>query len=570
MTVSGFDPGTTYSRAAGFVFIFNLMVGTGSLTMPAAFQQAGWAISLFNTFILCFFSFVTFSFIIESMSLSNAIVKLNRRNKQTLNENNSTADSELMDVDLHDMPPYVLHDDDYEISEKFELGHMFLMFFGRIGNVLFYLNICIYLFGDLSIYASAVPKSLRNVVCASNSSETAIPESNACWSWSELTRSEIHRIFVACFAVCMCPFLFFNVTRSRWLQWITVAVRWLAFILMLCLAIERTVVIRLGYRMPSLKTHSWNPAVHSLFNHPEPIPNPPIARLQGIPNFFGVCVYVFMCHHSIPGLVTPVKNKHKIYTYVFIPVYVSVFIFNLLLSGTAVAAFNRIADLYTLNFIPNEEFIDISRLPRILALIFGYFLSLFPVFALTSTFPIVATTLLGNIRCLLCFFPTLQSVRAQRILRFILPFIVVFPPCAVAIGTDNIGFLAGFTGAFLGSGIQYIIPSVLVYRARQYLKNQVNSLREDHELQIGNEQNSIQTYDASTSNMHENDEVKIVKHSDTANHSKLWVLLFKPSPNISVSSPFASPFQNIWWLIFLFIWALICIVLILMDKINPV
>ncbi|OON23554.1 hypothetical protein X801_00530 [Opisthorchis viverrini] len=53
----------------------------------------------------------------------------------------------------------------YEISEKFELGQMFKIYFGRIGNMLLYLNIAIYLYGDLSIYGAGVPKSLRNVVC---------------------------------------------------------------------------------------------------------------------------------------------------------------------------------------------------------------------------------------------------------------------------------------------------------------------------------------------------------------------------------------------------------------------
>lgn len=65
---------------------------------------------------------------------------------------------------------------DFEITEKYELvrvfsscntsfqGQMSLFYFGKVGNVLMYINICAYLYGDLTIYSSAVPKSLRNVI----------------------------------------------------------------------------------------------------------------------------------------------------------------------------------------------------------------------------------------------------------------------------------------------------------------------------------------------------------------------------------------------------------------------
>ncbi len=32
--------------------------------------------------------------------------------------------------------------------------------------------------------------------------------------------------------------------------------------------------------------------------------HPPVMRIDGLPNLFGVCVYSFMCHHSLPSLGT--------------------------------------------------------------------------------------------------------------------------------------------------------------------------------------------------------------------------------------------------------------------------
>jgi hypothetical protein len=45
----GAAPGASYSPAMGLIYIFNLIVGTGALTLPAAFHDAG---------MLLFFCFV--------------------------------------------------------------------------------------------------------------------------------------------------------------------------------------------------------------------------------------------------------------------------------------------------------------------------------------------------------------------------------------------------------------------------------------------------------------------------------------------------------------------------------
>ena len=37
--------GAQYSPLTGLIYIFNLIVGTGALTLPAAFHDAGWLLS---------------------------------------------------------------------------------------------------------------------------------------------------------------------------------------------------------------------------------------------------------------------------------------------------------------------------------------------------------------------------------------------------------------------------------------------------------------------------------------------------------------------------------------------
>lgn len=349
---------------------------------------------------------------------------------------------------------------------------------------------------------------------------------------------------------------------------------------MLSLSIERAIILHKNITVETFHHNVsmyWNPSIYSLLIKSEPIPKPPAFQPQNIPSLFGVCVYVFMCHHSIPGIVTPVRNKSKILCTIFIPVFITVLSFNLLLSTTAIIAFNHIEDIYTLNFLPNNEFIDISRIPYTLALVIGYFLCLFPAFALTSSFPIVGTSLLGNIFSLCNFFFVFKSDKAQNILKYTLPFIVLLPPLGIALITNNVGYLTGFTGAIFGSGIQYIIPALLVFKARRYFKNRVLLEESSLETTTGIQQNDdttsttvgdemVQPTSSNDNTENENIIYGSTNHM-TAPHSVQIIEKCSNHYLLSISMH-ASPFQHFFWIIIALIWALFCTIIVLIDKIH--
>lgn len=189
--------------------------------------------------------------------------------------------------------------------------------------------------------------------------------------------------------------------------------------------------------------------------------DPPAARIPGIPTLFGVCVYSFMCHHSLPSLVTPIREKRHIYL-MFLGVYVIIFTFYMLLSFTAVFTFADLADLYTLNFEPTSSPDAIINVKFI-----QYFLALFPVFTLSTNFPIIAITLRNNLRTLF-----LKESKTYHccISCILFPLLTIIPPILVSFLTNNLEFLVGITGSYAGAGIQYIVPAFLVYYARQDTK----------------------------------------------------------------------------------------------------
>jgi len=81
---------------------------------------------------------------------------------------------------------------------------------------------------------------------------------------------------------------------------------------------------------------------------------PTIANINGVPNLFGVSVYSFMCQHSLPSLVTPIKNKRSL-SKLLAADYFLILLFYMLLGMTAIYCFPSgvLQDIYTLNFQVN-------------------------------------------------------------------------------------------------------------------------------------------------------------------------------------------------------------------------
>ncbi|KAM9393155.1 transmembrane protein 104 [Pholidichthys leucotaenia] len=440
------DTGEPYSAFVGLVYMFNLIVGTGALTMPKAFATAGWVVSLALISILGFMSYMTTTFVIEAMAAANAQLRWKRREQEEVDDSDSTSEYSDDDVMCRgrsepETKPILSvqrsgHVDHFDIVERVEMGQMASMFFNKVGVNMFYICIIIYLYGDLAIYAAAVPISLMEVACGNHScSDESVTYNDTDPCWGSVTRKDAYRVFLAVFTVLLGPFTFFNAQKTKYLQILTSLMRWIAFTMMIILAL-----IRIG---------KGDGEGH-----------PPVASISGVPNLFGVCVYSFMCQHSLPSLVTPISNKKRVGILVFAD-YVLILGFYALLSFTAIFCFKSslLHDMYTLNFTDNCKVLNIPVL--------RYFLGLFPVFTISTNFPIIAVTLRNNWKTL---FHREGGTYPWVVDRVVFPIITLVPPIVVAFCTHNLEWLVGITGSYAGTGIQYIIPAFLVYYARRHLE----------------------------------------------------------------------------------------------------
>lgn len=267
--------------------------------------------------------------------------------------------------------------------------------------------------------------------------------------FSDITRLDCYRLSLIAFASLMVPFAFFNVQKTKYIQMCTVMLRWMAFSVMISIAIQRLLTEgQQGF--------------------------PPVANFYGIPSMFGACVYSFMCHHSLPSLVAPIEDKKHLHAKLSAD-YVLIGGFYLCLALTGAFAFAHLEDLYTLNFIPSMDDKQTEEL-----LLVEYFLALFPVFTLTASFPIIAITLRNNLEALFIGSTSTafnQSDAAyasfgQFLLRkCAFPLMAVLPPIVITFYTDSLAGLVSFTGSYAGTGIQYIIPIALVWQARKVCRS---------------------------------------------------------------------------------------------------
>ncbi|XP_023322274.1 transmembrane protein 104 homolog [Eurytemora carolleeae] len=412
----------TMSPLTAGVFIFNLIVGTGALALPSAFQAAGWLVGIILLLFLALTSYITATWVLETMAACNGInaVQETRRihsvNKDGEDDDEEKEQNYFEDEDYSDQGCLVRTDltgqiqfnnygtTDSELGSRtvcnlniqLELATMADMLYNKTGKVLFSLCMILYLYGDLAIYCTALSKSLRDVTCTvqaesncPNGTNISSLSSNPdlCWSSSTLTKGNVYRIYVGLFLLLLGPFTFFNVTKTKYLQMLTTLLRWVAFSAMIGLSISRIL---------DRNEEHGSPAVYSL---------------DSIPAVFGVSVYSFMCHHSIPSLISPVKNKNKIGV-TLAGDYLLIAGFYLLLSLTGIFAFPSIPDLYTLAFKPDRCGDSSLFLEGV-----DYFLALFPVFTLSTSFPIIGITLRNNLESILVPHSTLLAdIKYRRII----------------------------------------------------------------------------------------------------------------------------------------------------------
>ncbi|XXQ34340.1 Amino acid transporter transmembrane domain-containing protein [Plasmodiophora brassicae] len=374
--------GAAFTRWTGAVFVFNLIVGVGALTLPLAFARGG---LLLGTILLAtcgIVAFVCVTFVIEACAVSE------------------------------------------HMSGRSEITDMTATLLGKRQSFLCTVALIIYLYGDLSIYAVSVARTL-----------------------SAFFYPDGYQVCLAGFALAVGPFCFMTFSNTKPLQYATLLIRNVALALMISFAIVRATTV----------SRDISRTVN-MFSLPD------------IPVAFGACVYSYMCHHSVPGIISLIKNKARLVA-IFAWDYVLITMVYMTLCITAVVAFgSHQKELYTLNF---------GYLKDVGLIWMADFLELFPIFSLTSNFPLIAITLRNNLISISRRHQddSVADMQQQGLLgtdarrsnsrRHWYSLLAGVPPIVIAALVTNVDILVAVTGSYAGIVIQFVIPALLIRAARR-------------------------------------------------------------------------------------------------------
>ncbi|GAM20947.1 hypothetical protein SAMD00019534_041220, partial [Acytostelium subglobosum LB1] len=435
------DDGSTYNKKTAMAYIFNLVVGIGALALPAGFQQAG---IVLGTLFLAFsgtLAYITTTFIIEAQSAANYLLATEDAgpNEQSVLINGED-EAQSSSSDNEDSPVSPFHtpgiNSQFEIVKRTEVGAMTKQFMGNIGCKIFYVVLVIYLYGDLAIYAATVPTSLAKVTGGFTIGSLVLSEHN------------VYYFYLTIFGCFVGILSNFNFQKTKYLQLATLATRNLAFFLMIILSII-FIASGQGAKAGTL----------------------PMFEISKLPQMFGVSIYAFMCHHSLPSIITPIKKKNRT-SLMMLADFSSIFVAYVLLCITAVFAFGDVTNptctpATTDTFIPcTIQSLYIYNFTSYNIKFFAIFLGLFPVFTLSTNYVLISITLRNNLMNLVTWRAEVFNPKLRSIFFSLLSSLV---PILIAFCTRNVGMLVNITGSYAGLGIMFLMPVGLSYFSNRRL-----------------------------------------------------------------------------------------------------
>eukprot|EP00298_Acanthocystis_sp_HF-20_P009370 c18265_g1_i1.p1 GENE.c18265_g1_i1~~c18265_g1_i1.p1 ORF type:complete len:474 (+),score=128.53 c18265_g1_i1:69-1490(+) len=420
----------TQSAFLTCVFIFNLAVGVGVLALPYAINAAGYLFGCVLLLSVCFLAFVSLTFILEAISNTNALIKYEATTHALIDPESQSDDLKNSQtrtlVSKSKIVPSGVGESHPEFFEfrHLEILHLSNYLLPNWGQNILCVIICLCLYGDLSIYSCVVPGTL-----------------------AKFTGYDYY-IFLCGFAGLMIPASFFNFSKTKYLQVLTSLTR--------TFALSAMIILTLRYIGTTHTSKRIEPVVPS-----------------GISIAWGSLNYAFMVHTSIPSVISHMKDKNSAFKVIFFT-FSSLAILYTALSLSAIFAFSdadlrecgnspgepcKINALYTLNFSSADtEWV-------------AKFITLFPVFTLTTNYPLMEIVLKNNI---LAIFQKLKIWEHQKRNQSIASSLLApIPPLLVAFAVRDVSTLVGITGSYGGMCLMFIFPTLFVRISRQRLMQYV-------------------------------------------------------------------------------------------------
>lgn len=424
-----------YSSLVCSIFMLNLVLGTGPMTLPYAFNGAGLVLSMVFLCLLMTLSFVTATFVVESLATAD------RLRQKTATAPEQRAASEVPQALLHGGVPSGGGDGgggsslgeqaEDRIVERLEIGAIAeALLPGRL-SILPYIVLVVYAYGVLSVYVISGVSSLAKEVGVVGGVDS-------------------YNIILVCFILLVTPICLLDFQRTRPLQICIGFIRIFVVVLMMVLMVRYQL-----RRSSDANQRTWRDI---------PLWNP-----AGLPSLFGNSAFTFMIHHSIPGLVFPLR-RHRSAAKAIARSYLLAYLIYFVLGFLALLSFSDVQWSTCPNFPSHPCDIQALFNTNFASSDFQWaakFIVCYPILVI-SVFPLVAITLRNNLKAL-CGAQTAPAARAGGVDWRTLGFtsLAVGPPFLVASVTRDVQVVMTYVGGYFGLSLMFLVPTLLVLYARR-------------------------------------------------------------------------------------------------------
>ncbi len=367
----------------------------------------------------------------------------------------------------------------FSLHERIELNEMVEMLFKTPERSKWNLALMIFLNASLIIYLTGTMATYSALIASTFKSLIA----------DTVFNTDSYYVFIALTVLIGAPLSFGNFQNTKYIQIIICFARFSVFVIMLI----TTAIYFFQGDSENTKTSSPDSRPKDFDKY--------YVNFSGISSLYGNIVFTFMTHHSLPGLLSPIRPekhiKHVLATSLAFcaSCYIILCSFGMLAFWDAPILDKdrcgdnsepcRIMETYNLNFSSyHVKWI-------------GYYIEGYPLLML-MLFPLVAITLRNNTREFVAFLKRSFAGEDESLLdESLLPPVqrattlalggqrsnfstenmiftasAILPAVCVALAFENVQDITHYTGAFAGLMVMFVTPCVLVLRARFILRKE--------------------------------------------------------------------------------------------------
>ena len=471
----------SFSVTVALAFTLNYIIGTGFLTLPWSFNEAGWVLGAMTLLIMTVFSIFSANMLVETMARADAsfrllhgsasqdelcidnelhssvewngyqsIIKKYKDDKSKtkfnigrLDGSYDEYDEHIDDIDEDDLNSIRISKDNRVTGtklcivgdRKFEIPELCEMFLGVRGRDAYMITIVLYLYGTLWAYSTVFSTALSSYIPFSNS-----------YIW-----------YLILFSLFVIPISLLDLTEQILVQ---VSLSFCRIIM----------IVLMVYTILDAEINQRNDFSNFVHNYDTTSPTNWF-RLSKLHVLLPIAAFANIFHHAIPGLAQPIKDKSKVpevFKITLLICYVSYTFIGCIISryfgvNTCVSA-NLNWKYYEGNVENGDDFN-----PSIFVKATVFFIVLFPAIDVSSAFPLNAVTL-GDSLMSSFYGAKVHEIENIRPVKILFRLFAAVPPIAAATMNLHLGTITDFTG-LAGFAIAFIFPALLAQSSEKFFRD---------------------------------------------------------------------------------------------------